>query len=73
MAENGGTTSCAQVSGIRIDVVGRRPFEFVHSIQQKLLPVLQSLYHSVTEGGRYWQLYDTQAQLVVDTCSINPA
>lgn len=40
VSEYGGATSCAKVSGISVDVVGRRAVKFVHSLEQKLLPIL---------------------------------
>lgn len=70
VAQNGGASSGAQVSGICIDVVGRRPVKFVNSVQKKLFPVLQGLNHGVAEGGRYWQVYNTQAHSVMCSCSI---
>lgn len=38
--QDGGSSSCAQVGGVGVDVVGRRTVELVHALQQKLLPVL---------------------------------
>lgn len=40
VSEYGGATSCAKVSRISVDVVGRRAIKFVHSFKQKLLPIL---------------------------------
>ena len=40
VSEYGWATSCAEVSGVSVDVVGRRAVKLVHSLQQKLLPVL---------------------------------
>lgn len=55
----GRAASCAQVGGVSVDVVGRRTVEFVHALQQELLPALQGLQHGVAEGGGDGQVCDT--------------